>query len=64
MVFFGVFLGFICFNFWLWCVFIAACGFSLIMTSRGYSPLWCSNYGKQGLLISLCERLRNTVALK
>ena len=37
--------------FWLCWVFIAACGLSLAAASRGYSPLWCTGFSLQWLLL-------------
>ena len=32
------------FIYWLSWVFVAACGFSLVVASRGYSLLWCAGF--------------------
>ena len=37
--------------FWLCWVFIAACGLSLVVTSGGYSSLWCAGFSLQWLLL-------------
>ena len=39
------------FIFWLWWVFLAACGLSLAVVSGGYSSLWCEGFSLQGLLL-------------
>ena len=39
------------FFFWLQCVFIAACGLSLVAVSRGYSSLWCAGFSLWWLLL-------------
>ena len=35
--------------FWLWLVFIAVCGLSLVIAGGGYSPLQCPSCGAQAL---------------
>ena len=40
-----------CFIFWLCWVFIAACRLSLILTSGGYSSLWCGGFSLRWLLL-------------
>ena len=37
--------------FWLCWVFIAACGLSLVVASRGYSSLWCAGFSLSWLLL-------------
>ena len=37
--------------FWLRWVFVAACGFSLVAFSAGYSPLWCADFSLRWLLL-------------
>ena len=37
--------------FWLRWVFIAACGLSVVVVSRGYSLLWCAAFSLQWLLL-------------
>ena len=43
LVFFVINL-FICFYFWLYWVFIVACGLSLVAASGSYSSLWCAGF--------------------
>ena len=38
------------FFFWLRWVFVAACGLSLVVASRGYSSLWCVGFSLRWLL--------------
>ena len=37
--------------FWLHWVFVAACGLSLVVESRGYSSLWCAGFSLGWLLL-------------
>ena len=37
--------------FWLHCVFVAACGLSLVGASGGYSSLWCASFSLWWLLL-------------
>ena len=47
--FFYIFIYFL--NFWLCWVFVAACGFSLVAASGGYSSLWCAGFSLQWFLL-------------
>ena len=49
-VFFKIYYLFI--YFWLRWVFVAVCGLSLVVASRGYSSLWCMGFSLQWLLVA------------
>ena len=38
------FFNILIYYFWLCCIFIAACGLSLAVASRGYSVLWFADF--------------------
>ena len=44
----------------LWWVFLAACGFSLIAVSRGYSSFWCPGCSLQWLFLLQSTGFRHT----
>ena len=46
-----IFLKYLFIYFWLCWVFIAACGLSLVVASRGYSSLWCVGFSLRWLLL-------------